>query len=113
MAYKIREGVILRQVCGEWLIIAAGDAANHCTYVRQVNETLAFYWKLLAEGCTSEQMVSRATEKFEVTENQAKEDVNQLINQLIHMKYLITDNETEKLLRQEKKSTIDSVGEKP
>ncbi len=89
MNYRVREGIILRNICDEWLLIAVGVASQHCMYVRQVNETLAFYWTLIEKGKSKKEIVQAAMDNFEVSEEQAEQDIENLISQLVKMNYLI------------------------
>ena len=47
MDYQIRPGVVLTEACGEYLLLATLDASKYCPYVYQINETAAFFWRLL------------------------------------------------------------------
>lgn len=89
MKYKIRDGIILKNICGEWLLIAVGEAAEHCLYVRHINETMAWYWQLIEKGLDTEQIVNTALEKYDVPEETIHNDVFALMNQLKDYGYLI------------------------
>lgn len=43
MKYQIRPGVVLSEVCGEYLLLATMEASRYCPYVYQINETAAFF----------------------------------------------------------------------
>ncbi|MCR4673173.1 MAG: PqqD family protein [Lachnospiraceae bacterium] len=86
---RIREGVLLRNVCGEWLLIAVGDAARHCMYVRQINDTLAYYWQMIEEGKTEEEIITAAREEYDASPEVIEKDVRELIRQLYDMNYLV------------------------
>lgn len=89
MGYHIREGVILRQVCGDWLLIAVGEAAKHCLYVREINDTLAWYWQRIEEGLGRDGIITAALEQFDAPEDLILKDVDNLIKGLIRMGYLL------------------------
>lgn len=89
MELQIREGVILRNICGEWLLIAAGDAAKHCMYVRQVNETLAYYWRKIEDDRTVEEIISEAQDEYDAPPEVIRKDVTGLIQELYDMGYLV------------------------
>ena len=89
MGYHIREGVILRQVCGDWLIIAVGEAAKHCLYVREINDTLAWYWQWIEEGLGRDGIIRAAREQFDAPEELILKDVDKLIKDLVRMGYLL------------------------
>ena len=89
MSHRIREGIILRNICGEWLLIAVGKAARHCMYVRQVNDTLAYYWERIAEGLSTEEIIAQACEDYDAPAEMIERDVNRLISRLYEMHYLV------------------------
>jgi hypothetical protein len=62
--YKRRPGVVLVEICGESMLIATGDARDHCPYVTQVNQAAARWWTLLDEGATLPGLVEKAGERF-------------------------------------------------
>lgn len=88
MGCQIREGIVLRNVCGEWLLIAVGEAARHCMYVRQINDTLAYYWQLIAQGKSTEEIVKAAQTYYDAPAETIEKDVHDLIEQLYGMHYL-------------------------
>ncbi len=89
MKYKVRDGVLLRNICDEWLLIAAGEAAKHCLYVRQVNDTLAWYWQRVAKGLDTEKIIDEAETVFDASRQQIEKDLNILTEQLRAMGYLV------------------------
>lgn len=92
MNYKIRDGIILKNICDEWLLIAVGDAGEFCEYVRHINDTFAWYWKEIENCVPVEQIIIDASEEFDVSEDIIKKDINDLIRQLIDMNYLIMED---------------------
>ena len=45
--YRRRPGVELLEICGEHLLVAAGEARGLCPYVTQINDSGASLWKIL------------------------------------------------------------------
>ena len=91
MKYRIREGILLRKVCDVWLLIAVGDAVNHCKYVCEINESLAYYWQLLEQGLTTDAIVDKAASDYDAPKSQIEKDVKTLVNQLCNMGYIIEE----------------------
>ncbi len=91
MDFRIRDGIVLKNICGEWLLIAVGEASKHCMYVRRVNDTLAFFWQQIESGKTLEQIIAVAAEEYDASEEQIDKDLRRLLKQLYEAKYLITD----------------------
>ena len=72
-------------------MIAVGEAADHCMYVRQINDTLAYYWQLLEQKKTTEEIIVQACEEYDAPAEVIKQDVQELIRQLYKMHYLLED----------------------
>ena len=89
MTYHVRDGILLRNVCDVWLLIAYGEAADHCLYVREVNDSLAWYWERFAREEPLEAIVNEAAEVFDAPEGLIKRDVLSLFKDLCRMGYLI------------------------
>lgn len=89
---KIKDGFILRQVAGNYIVIGVGDEAVDFNGMITVNETGAFLWKILENGATTEEMVSALTAEYDVSADDAKKDVSDFIAKLEDGKLLI-DNE--------------------
>lgn len=87
--YKIRKGVLLEQVCGVYLLITSDEARPPCPYIRPVNETIAFYWRLLEQGCTEEQLLEAAVEEYDAPSELLKSDLRLLLDSLKNLGYLI------------------------
>ncbi len=90
---KTREGIILKNVCDSWLLIAVGEAAQHCLYVREINDSLAWYWQEIQQGKEKQEIVTDASETFEATEETIRRDLDKLIDDLYEMNYLIKEEE--------------------
>lgn len=73
---KIKEGFELQNVCGDYIIVAAGEENMDCTSLIELNETAAFLWSKLCdkESFTVEDMTSLLLEEYDVEERIARED---------------------------------------
>ena len=89
MRYRIRDGVVLKCICGEYLLIATGEAAEHCLYVRQVNDSLAFFWQMIEAGLEEDDIVKKAMEEYDAPEELIRKDYRRLLRELEGMCYLI------------------------
>ena len=78
---KIKKGFELRDVCGENVIIAHGVENIDFTKVISLNESAALIWKQVeGKDFTEEDMVKILLDEYEVEEQQAQEDANQLLD---------------------------------
>ena len=63
MKYSIRPGIVRRDVAGETMLFAVGEALEVCTDMEQLNDGAAYYWALIEQGMDEEQMLIRASEE--------------------------------------------------
>ena len=79
---KIKKGYILREVAGNYIVVAVGDAVKNFNGIINLNETGAFLWKILQEGATEEQLKEKLLGEYDVSEEIAARDVKAFINKL-------------------------------
>ena len=80
---KIKNGFVLREVCGENVIVGEGLGAVNFGKLLALNETAAWLWKAaMAMGDFSvEQLAERLCEEYDVTPEQAQQDVAAILQQ--------------------------------
>ena len=80
---KLKNGFVLRQVCGENVVVGEGLDAINFGKLLSLNETAAWLWQQAVEmgDFTVEALTARLSEEYEVAEEQAKADVEAMINQ--------------------------------
>lgn len=88
---KIKEGFILRQIAGNYIVIAVGDEAVDFNGMITVNETGAFLWNVLSGGATKEEMLEKLMSEYEVDEETAKKDITDFLYKLNDGKLLVID----------------------
>ena len=73
---KIKEGFQLQNVCGEHIIIPAGEENVDFSHIISLNTTAAYLWENIAEKAEFiiEDMVQLLLEEYEVEEDVALED---------------------------------------
>ena len=78
---RIKKGFVLREVCGERVIIGEGLDAINFGKLLALNETAAWLWKQAKEmgDFTVESLAERLCEEFDVTASEAKADVAEMI----------------------------------
>lgn len=83
---KIKDGFILREVAGSYLVVAVGKAVKDFNGVVNLNETGAFLWKLLEKSSTEEEMVNALLEEYDVDRATAEADVKCFVDKLLEAK---------------------------
>ena len=79
---KIKEGLILREVAGNYIVVAVGDMVKEFNGVINLNETGAFLWKNLVDGKDEQGLVDALLGEYDVDKAIAEEDVKKFINKL-------------------------------
>lgn len=73
---KVKKGLELQEVCGEFIIVHAGIENVDFSKIISLNETAADIWKSVAEmnEFSIDDMVKILLEQYEVDEETARED---------------------------------------
>lgn len=83
---KIKDGFILREVAGSYLVVAVGNAVKEFGGIVNLNETGAFLWKLLEKSSTEPEMVDALLNEYEVDRETAEKDVKAFVEKLTEAK---------------------------
>ena len=86
---KIKEGFILREVAGNFIVVAVGEAVKTYNGVIKLNETSAFLWNKLVKGATEDELVDALLEEYDVEKEVAVKGVQSFINRLVEAKLVI------------------------
>lgn len=80
---KLKKGFVLRQVCGENVVVGEGLDAINFGKLLSLNETAAWLWSEAQEmgDFTVEALVKRLCEEYDVDKNQATADVKAIVKQ--------------------------------
>lgn len=78
-----KKGFALRNVCGEHVIVAEGLEVINFNKLLSLNETAAYLWEQAAKmgDFTAEQLADKLCEEYEVSREQAQQDVEGMIAQ--------------------------------
>jgi hypothetical protein len=78
---RIKQGFVLREVCGENVIVGEGLGAVNFGKLLALNESAAWLWKQAQEmgDFTVEALAERLCEEYDVTPDEARTDVAAII----------------------------------
>ena len=76
---KVKNGLKLRDVGGVNIVVAVGEMAAKFKGVVRLNNTGSFLWKQLENETTEAELVSALLEKYDVSEELAKNDVEAFV----------------------------------
>lgn len=79
---RLKDGFVLRQVAGSWVIVAVGARCVDFDGMLTLNESGAALWRLLEAGSDRQRLIQSLTEEYEVPEAQAGQDVDEFLDVL-------------------------------
>lgn len=96
--WRLRQGVVLVEIKGTYLLAADREARRHVRFVNRVNETGAFFWRLMSEGKTRDEIISAMEIMYDISEDQEPEaDLDLFIRSLLDASYIINEAEYDKV----------------
>lgn len=79
---KIKEGYVLRQVAGLWVVLPLAEETVNFNGMIKLNDCGALIWKNLEHGCELEGLVDAVLSEYQVTREQAQADVAEFVEHL-------------------------------
>lgn len=79
---KLKGEFILREIADEYILIPVGETALDLNGIISLNPVSAEIWKDVQSGKSREEMLANLLEHFEVTEEVAKQDLDEFLQQL-------------------------------
>lgn len=76
---KIKEGFVLRQVAGSWVVLSLAKSMAEFNGMLTLNESGVLLWRRLIDGASREELISTLTEEYEVTAEIAAADVDKFL----------------------------------
>lgn len=73
---------ILREVAGSLVLVPVGEASKDFPGMVTMNPTSAYLWETLAKPQTPQTLTAALLERYDVTEDQAKSDVEKFLHTL-------------------------------
>ena len=79
---KIKNGFMLRKLADNFVVVSINRKSNDFNGMIQLNSTGAFIWEQLQTDKTKEEFLGLVLDKYELTEQQAKKDIDLFIDKL-------------------------------
>lgn len=93
MRYHLIPGVVCACIFDEYFLAATMEARKTVSAIRELNETGAFFWKLLEQQCDLDAAVERTTQEYEVSAADARAAFEAFTAELCAAGYLILEDE--------------------
>lgn len=79
---KIKEGYILRNVAGSFVVVPIGVATLEFNGMMNLNETGAFLFEKMIDGISRDDLIKALTDEYDVDDETAAEDVDAFIEKV-------------------------------
>ncbi|MCR5450711.1 MAG: PqqD family protein [Solobacterium sp.] len=91
---RIRNGVVLLEICGAYLLVSDRQAGKHCMYVMEINDAAAVIFRCIEENMTVKETADLIMEEYDVSDRKAVEtDIMTCIGQLKEYGYLTEEED--------------------
>lgn len=94
MKYRIHPGVVLTEVCDEFMLLATAEARGIAAYAMGLNRTQAYFWSLLEQGLDSEEITAQAAEAYHISKEQVSPVLGNFLDAMERLHYLQREGET-------------------
>ena len=88
---KTNKNFILRNIAGDNILVATGEAAQSFNGMITMNEVASFIWSNIDECVSVGKLIQRVLDEFDVNEEKARQDVEYFTSDLIKMGIIITN----------------------
>lgn len=88
---RIKKGFVLREVAGQIMVIATGEASKDFHGMIKLNSTGKIIWLGLQDGLSENAIAERLKEQFEVDFDKALQDTRAFIQQMEEMGFMVNE----------------------
>lgn len=92
LTLKIKEGFVLRNVSGEYMVMPAGQNIRDFNGAIVLNHVAAFIWDKLVDGCSREELLQDILSSFAVDRDRVETDLDALLCKLRSYQVLTEEN---------------------
>lgn len=86
---RIKQGFVLREVAGETIVIATGEASKNFHGMVKLNQTGRDIWQGLMDGLSEEEIAAKLVDKYQIAQEKAAEDTRKLLAQMEQAGFLV------------------------
>lgn len=79
---KIKNGFVVREIAGECVVVALGEASRIFNGIIKLNETAKIIWNMLSEGSEKDAVIERILETYEIDRETAENDFDRFVSAL-------------------------------
>ena len=86
---KIKDGFVLRNICGEYVVVAIGKQTLDFKGLIKLNETGAFLWEQLQTDRTLEELQTAMLKEYDIDAATAAADIEAFMQSLTKAELLV------------------------
>ena len=79
---KIKNGFVMRELAGEYVVIALGDASKIFNGIIKLNDTGKIIWEMLSQGAEQDTIVDAILKEYNAESAKVEADVARFIETL-------------------------------
>ena len=87
---KIKNGFMLRQIAGSWVVVPLGQRVVEFNGLMTLSDSGALIWKSLEKGAEMDELINLLLSEYDIDENTVRTDTEELISN-IRIRGLIDD----------------------
>ena len=93
---KVRPGIVLTKICGEYILVAAHEARQFCPYTKILNDTGALIWECLTDNQSIPEIAEELKQSFDIPADINIEKIISDYLEILHANgYLLYEEDTE------------------
>jgi len=85
---RIKDGFVIREVAGQIMVIATGEASKEFHGMIKLNATGRDIWEGLQAGLSEDEIAGKLQEKYQIEESEAKIDTAAFLKKMEEMGFL-------------------------
>ncbi len=85
---KIKDGFVKREVMGNSVVIATGEASVNFRGMVKLNATASEIWEAINEGKNEDEICSELLKKYEADAETVKKDVQSILKTLLEQGFI-------------------------
>lgn len=86
--YRIRDGYVLRQVVGEYVIVPTASDGLIVNGMLSPNDSAVFLWQIFSQPSTVDEAVEKGMEEYDVDEQTLRGSVCRFVTELLLLQIL-------------------------
>lgn len=79
---KIKNGFVVREIAGQSVVVALGEASKAFNGIIKLNETGRVMWDILTQGAEKEDIIDKILAEYDVDRKTVENDVDAFVNTL-------------------------------